>query len=272
MGRGCIAGTVSRLVELTEAEQQLLLRFEHERRGLRRGELVRREGDRVERVFVVRSGTCYSYCSQRDGKRQLAHVYLPGDVIGMSEVVFERARYSVAAAEDSVVCPVPKSAAIGVFVGAPRLAALLFSLGMAANAVLADRMRVVARLGARQRVAHFLLELWSRQRINGGGEQDLISLPLTQQLIGDAVGLSNVYVSRALGGLEREGSIRRLPGRVLHLRRRQALVAELEFVDHYAALDLGWFAPQWHVWNDVFNTVPLPRRLDVDSLDPDEAA
>lgn len=272
MGRGCIAGTVSRLVELTEAEQALLLRFEHERRSLDQGELLRREGDRIERVFVVRAGVCYSYQSQRDGKRQLAHVYLPGDVVGMSEVVFERARYSVAAAAPSVVCPFPKGALDGVFVGAPRLAALLFSLGMAANAVLADRMRVVARLGARQRVAHFLLELWSRQRLNGGAEHDVISLPLTQQLIGDAVGLSNVYVSRALGELEREGSIRRLPRRILHLRRREALVRELEFVDHYAALDLGWFAPQWDVWNDVFNTVALPRRLDLDTLDSGEAA
>lgn len=253
MPRGCIASAASRLVDLGPQEVLLLRRFEKERRSLRSGELLRREGERVERIFVVRQGACFSYCEQRDGKRQVAHVYLEGDVVGMSEVVFERARYSVAAAKASVVCPFPKHALDDVFAGAPRLAALLFSLGMAANAVLADRMRVVARLGARQRVIHFLLELWSRQRVGEREAVDGISVPLTQQLIGDAVGLSNVYVSRALGELEREGSLRRLSGRRIQLLRRDALVHEVEFVDRYAALDLSWFAPQWGAWRTLFN-------------------
>jgi CRP-like cAMP-binding protein len=249
---------VSRLIDIDEREKQLLARFEQERRALRAGERLRRAGERVERVFVVRSGVCYSYCEQRDGKRQVAHVYLGGDVIGMSEVVFERARYSVAAASSSMVCPFPKLALDDVFVGAPRLAALLFSLGMAANAVLADRMRVVSRLGARERVAHFLLELWSRQQLNAGGSLDVVSVPLTQQIIGDAVGLSNVYVSRALGELEREGSLRRLPDRRWQWLRREAVAAEIEFVDHYRSLDLSWIAPQWQRWSSTFGEVQSP--------------
>lgn len=254
MPRGCIASSASRLVDLGPEEARLLRRFEKERRRLGSGELLRREGERVERIFVVRDGACFSYCEQRDGKRQVAHVYLGGDVIGMSEVVFERARYSVAAARPSVVCPFPKDALDEVFVGAPRLAALLFSLGMAANAVLADRMRVVARLGARQRVIHFLLELWSRQRVGAREEEHCISVPLTQQLIGDAIGISNVYVSRALSELEREGSLQRLPGRRIQLCRLAALIDEVEFVDRYAALDLSWFAPQWGAWRSLFDT------------------
>ncbi|MCK7593246.1 Crp/Fnr family transcriptional regulator [Pseudomarimonas salicorniae] len=250
----------------------MLERFEQERRRLAAGETLRREGDRVDRLFVVRSGVCYSHSTQRDGKRQLAQVYLPGDVIGMSDVVFARSRFSVAAAGRSVVCPFPKTALDEIFVGAPRLAALLFSLGMAANAVLADRMRVVARMGARQRVVHFLLELWSRQRVGGRAEHGLVSVPLTQQLIGDAIGLSNVYVNRALGELRREGSIQRLSGRRLQLLQREAMQREVEFVDRYAALDLSWFAPQQGMWNDVFNTVPLPRRIQMIEFDSDEAA
>jgi CRP-like cAMP-binding protein len=68
-------------------------------------------------------------------------------------------------------------------------------------------------------VAHLLLELFFRlQHRLPAQKGETVSLPLTLANIGDAVGLTNVHVSRVLRALREDG--------VLHLRRSQLIVLD----------------------------------------------
>jgi hypothetical protein len=54
-------------------------------------------------------------------------------------------------------------------------------------------------------VAHLFLELWARLTVRGLTSGDQLYVPLTQQIIADALGLSVVHVNRTLRQLGAEG-------------------------------------------------------------------
>ena len=62
---------------------------------------------------------------------------------------------------------------------------------------------------ARARIAHLLCEFAVRARAAGLTDTTSLKLPMTQEQIGDAVGLTGVHVNRTLRALEVEGIIKR---------------------------------------------------------------
>jgi hypothetical protein len=64
----------------------------------------------------------------------------------------------------------------------------------------------IGRHSARERVAHLILELFIRYRSRWPGHRiEEMHLPLTQEDIGDATGLTGIHVNRVLGDLKTEG-------------------------------------------------------------------
>lgn len=111
---------------------------------------------------------------------------------------------------------------------APGHGAAITQLVLAAAIAQNRRLRQqVARNGRRtacERVAHLLLELCERLRIEGKGPADTLYVPVGQSTIADAVGLSYVHVSRVLNRLERSGMIERTRTRIA-IQDRPGLVA-----------------------------------------------
>jgi CRP/FNR family transcriptional regulator, anaerobic regulatory protein len=65
-------------------------------------------------------------------------------------------------------------------------------------------------------------------------------LPLSQSMIGDAVGLTNVYVSRALKQMQAEGFIRR-DGHGIDLIDEPRMKQSVDFEDRHFRIDTTWF-------------------------------
>ena len=65
-----------------------------------------------------------------------------------------------------------------------------------------------------------------------------IQLPLTQEDIGDATGLTSVHVNRMMRGLAEDGIIERSGGQ-FRLLDEERLCAEANFVDR-SGLETGW--------------------------------
>ncbi|MFD0390958.1 Crp/Fnr family transcriptional regulator [Tistrella bauzanensis] len=114
------------------------------------------------------------------------------------------------------------------------------TLGMMDHVVLLDRIRTIGRMNADERVAHFLLEIVSRLRITSPDITDTFDLPLSQELIGDALGLTNVYVSRTMSLMERAGLIQRMD-RAIRICDERALKDMADFQDRYYRIDTSWF-------------------------------
>jgi CRP-like cAMP-binding protein len=88
----------------------------------------------------------------------------------------------------------------------------------------------VGRRDARARLAHLLCEFSLRLKVAGLGQQSLYELPMTQEQLGDATGLTPIHVNRTIKKLEQEGLIERSSARSIQIGdwRKLADVGDFE--------------------------------------------
>jgi CRP-like cAMP-binding protein len=73
--------------------------------------------------------------------------------------------------------------------------------------VLREWVLNVGRRNAFQRIAHLLCEMHARMQMVGLVEKDRLALPLTQEELADATGLTSVHTNRTLQRLRKENLI-----------------------------------------------------------------
>ncbi len=236
---GCFAARLSDFAPLNANERAALDRLQDRERAVPRGKTVFRENDRSCDVFIVHAGVLMSYVVLDDGSRQILRFLFPGDLAGVSSLIFSSCVETVEAVDDAVICPFDRANLARLFEEHPRLAALVMAVNQVERVVLTDRLAELGRTSARARVAAILLDLRERHRRLDKTITDTFTLGLTQEEIGDATGLTAVHVNRMLRQLETDALISRHNGQVT-LRNEAALVRAGNYIDRYAALDLGW--------------------------------
>jgi CRP-like cAMP-binding protein len=177
-------------------------------RSVRRGHEIVSEGKRCSAIFLITEGIAIRYRILRDGQRHILNFILPGEFTGTVNCCFESALYSIKALTPVTLSPIPPARLNTLFDRHPRLAAKLFWSLSSQSTLLSERLIALGRRPALQRVAHFLLELLTRLQDLGMADQRSFRLPLTQEMISDALGLSIPYVNRVLQQLRQEGFIR----------------------------------------------------------------
>lgn len=190
--------------------------------------MIQRVNETITELFVLREGRVMSYVILPDGSRQILRVYFPGDFIGSASTIYNRAPESLVALSDAIVCPFDKHALRRLLADHPRVAALLFLLSNSERISLTDRLASLGRTSAKARVASFLLDIFDRLRMTDDGIVDSFELKLTQEEIGDAIGLTSVHVNRMIRQMEQEGLISRAQGRI-----RLIDMARLQEIGHY---------------------------------------
>jgi len=238
----CFAERFEHILPLTDREHRALEHLEETQRTVRRGAVVRRERDPASELYVIRKGWLMSYVLLDDGSRQILRLHFPGDLVGASSAAFGEAADSLVAVTDVVICPFEKSALRALFTDHPRLAALLFALTQAERVALTDRLASLGRTSAKARVAAFLIDILTRLRIMKVDLGDSFLLPLTQEEIGDATGLTAVHVNRMMRALVEEGLIARENGNI-RILNEEWLVRIGNYINRYAEIDTAWLPP-----------------------------
>jgi CRP-like cAMP-binding protein len=85
-------------------------------------------------------------------------------------------------------------------------------------------------------VAHLLCEFAVRLRIAGLGHDTHYELPMTQEQLADATGLTPVHVNRTIKGLEKDGFIQRENPRIICIGDWRKLADVGEFDTNYLHL------------------------------------
>ena len=241
MGGSCLGERLSHHVRLSPCEQEALDRLEEQDRTFRRGSVVISENGSARDLFIVRSGWLHSSVVLGNGSRQIMRFHFQGDILGLPLLAFEDSPETVTAVTDAVLCPFSRERLAAIIAEHPRLAALLLSMTVAGRVALADRLASIGRTSARARVSSLLCELYRRLRLLGLAENGGIPLPLTQEDIGDATGLTAVHVNRMMRGLAEDGLIDRIGGQ-LHILDEARLCVEANFVDRNT-LETSWLPP-----------------------------
>ena len=188
-------------------EAAILLDLKAVSRTVRPGQEIVSEGKRCTSVFLITEGIAVRYRILRDGQRQILSFVLPGDFAGGRSCFFATALYSVKALTHTQISPIPVAKLISLFDSHPRLASELLRSFACEATILAEHLIMVGRRSALGRVAHLLLELLVRLQLVGLADERSYRLPLTQETIGDALGLSIPYVNRVLRQLRHDGLV-----------------------------------------------------------------
>jgi CRP/FNR family nitrogen fixation transcriptional regulator len=178
------------------------------------------EGTTADRVYKVLSGAVRTVLFMEDGRRQIASIYLPGDVFGLA--VRRLHSFAAEAISDCVVTVIRRDRLTGERAQDNGLAEALFDTTIEELERAQDRFTTLGRRTALERVAWFLLDMSERL-----GTGDTIELPMCRQDIGDFLGLTIETVSRMMTDLERRGIISLPTSRCVVVDDRAAL-ARLE--------------------------------------------
>jgi len=227
------------LLSLHASERIALTDLTDRERALRRGATLVRQNDRSTDLYALKSGMMMSYVLLGDGSRQILRFLFPGDLLGTQAIAYGKAQQSLVAVADSVVAPIDRAQMADALLRHPRLAMAFTALEQAEHAALADRLAAIARTSARARVAAMLLEILDRMRRGDPAIADSFIPGLTQEEIGDAVGLTAVHVNRMLRQLEDQELIARTAGRVTVLDEA-GLRRAADQTDRRTAVDLSW--------------------------------
>lgn len=133
-----------------------------------------------------------------DGRRQILTFLLPGDVIQDTRTFQPVAPTTITALCDAVLCSAPAAEDEGL------------REAYAASAALDEiyLLRQIARLGrmsAYERIQDWLSEIHERLLLAGRAGPESFQMPITQEMLADALGLTSVHVNRTLQAMRRDG-------------------------------------------------------------------
>jgi CRP-like cAMP-binding protein len=199
----CLIAQFERIIELAEEEKDLLLSLEKDVQEYPAGTILVSQGQKAGNFFSLRSGWACASQLHADGSRQIIDIFIGGQIMGLREVGLLQSHATIEAMTDVVACPFPRSRLAEVFAKSHRLAVLFFLVLAQSHALLTQRLSNIGSKCAAARFAHFILETRARLNI----ESERFELPLNQTIIGDALGMTSVHVSRVVSELKRKGLI-----------------------------------------------------------------
>lgn len=181
------------------------------------------EGREITQPLLLLTGWAARVRLLPDGRRQFLSFVLPGDLIGACDHPRPLAVATITALSEVQVCPLPPAVA-----RSPLHVAYAVSRAFDEGYLLAQVTRL-GRLNAQERIADLLLELHERLTLNGMTDGNAFDLPLTQETLADALGLTSVHVNRMLQQARREGDMQWKAGHV-HLTDPATLARKIGHV------------------------------------------
>lgn len=192
-------------VPLSAERHRLIPRYRSGDRMVEAGRDLISIGSTGKTIFNLLDGWVALYTLLEDGRRQIVQFALPGAVIGVLPSRRVQSTFGALALTKVLVSAIPTSTLTSLSCNEPEITMRL-ARSLARDCNLAfEHLTSVGRRSARERVAHLLLELFTRYRAQWPGNRiEEMVIPLTQEQIGDATGLTFVHVNRVLSTLRKE--------------------------------------------------------------------
>lgn len=172
---------------------------------LKTGDIIAREGDEPSHCCVLLEGFLHRYSILRGGQQQTLSLHIPGDIPDLQGLHLQIMDHTLASIGPSKIALIAHGDMLNVLRKAPRLVALFWreSLIDAANA--RTWVKVLGGHEALGKFAHLLCEIYVRMDVVGLTENNSCTFPLTQEQLGEALGVTSVHVNRTLMKLRAEG-------------------------------------------------------------------
>lgn len=227
-----IARKLERLAELDDDDRAGLDALPFRLEEAPAGRHLIREGQRPEECCVLVSGYACRHKLTAEGGRQIVSFHLRGDILDIQHLLLERADHNVQMITGGTVAWIPKKDLVHLAWNRPAIGKALWRDSLVDASIFREWVLNVGRRDGKARIAHMLCEFVARCQAAGLGSADAFHLPMTQEQIGDATGLTSVHVNRMLKVLGDEGAIAR-SGRELRITDWDRLRAFADFDPRY---------------------------------------
>jgi CRP-like cAMP-binding protein len=177
------------------------------------------EDDSANHVFKVVSGALRMVRLLSDGRRHLSSFLMPEDFFGWTER--DVYSYSVESVSDATLMRYPRQDFEALLNSDPSISHRFLSLVCGQLAETQDRLLLLGRMTATERLAAFLLGMADRR--SGKDQGGAVELPMNRGDIADYLGLTVETVSRALTRLRSRRIIDLPTANHIVFLKRQAL-------------------------------------------------
>lgn len=177
-------------------------------------QLIYRAGEALDGVPVICNGWAVCVSRLSDGRRQILAFLLPGDLISANAVFTDRLDFFVEAVTEVRYSYCDRDDLIKQLTLEPRIFDTLVN-AMLTEKRQADQLATdLGRRSASERIARLVLYLKQRLEMRGLVHDNSFDIPLRQQHIADATGLTPVHVNRVLGSFRNDGFIEAADGKL----------------------------------------------------------
>jgi CRP-like cAMP-binding protein len=196
-----------RRATLDDGDRAALLALPYKLHTYEANKYLVREGSATDASALIISGLAFRHKVTVGGDRQIVSVHIPGDFVDLEGSLLNTADHSVQTLTRCEIASVPTQAIIALIDDHPSIARAMWLDTLIDGSIFREWILNVGRRDARHRIAHLLCEFARRLEIAGLGSTKGYELPMTQEQIADATGLTSVHVNRSIKALEADGLI-----------------------------------------------------------------
>jgi CRP-like cAMP-binding protein len=227
-----MAPLFQRLRTTTGAEPDDLLALKalpYTLRQYRVNQTVLREGDRPNECCFIAEGFCVRSKTIADGKRQILSIHIPGDFPDLQNLLLATMDHDLVALSDCTLAFIGHAALKDLICARPTVGDIFWRDTLVDAAVFREWIVNVGQRPAHNRLAHLIVELRERLRLIGHVMGNTFAMPLTQEQLGEAMGVTSVHTNRIIRQLRIDGvlDVQRGTVKILNERKLQE-VAEFD--------------------------------------------
>lgn len=174
---------------------------------------VVRDGERATECCLIIEGFCIRSKTLSDGKRQILSLHIPGEIPDLMSLFLHVMDHDLSTLTPSRLGFINHEVLRQLHRRRPNVAEMFWRDTLIDAAMFREWIVNVGQRPAPARLAHVMMELRERLRVIGRVDGSNFEMPLTQEEIGDALGITSVHVNRVIRQLREDGIVELHRGR-----------------------------------------------------------
>ena len=195
--------------KLSADDRAALLALPYQLRTYDASAYLVRDGEPPRTCGVLLSGYAYRQKLTSQGTRQIVSLHVPGEALDFQNLFLNVADHNVQTLTRAEIALVSRDAIREIVQTRPTVGHAILIYTLIEASMFREWVLNVGRRNARARLAHLLCEFAVRIDVQAPNDGRGYALPMTQEQLGDALGLTAVHVNRTLKSLEADGLITR---------------------------------------------------------------
>ena len=222
--------------DLSAEDRAAILAMPFSIRRMERGQFIVRERELATHSCLMLAGYSIRSKLTATDSRQIVAIHMKDEMVDLRNSMLKVADHSVQMLAPGKVAIIPREEIIRLTLERPKIAQAMWIDTLVDASIVREWVTNVGRRDARTRVAHLLCEFSLRLKVAGLGNESDYELPMTQEQLADATGMTSVHVNRTLKGLEAAGLIDRSNPRSIQIGDWRKLADVGDFDSNYLHL------------------------------------